>query len=73
MPNRKRFIVNVREVHVQPVLVEAFSAEEAAAKVDAASENYCDYPLEYSHMMDKSNWTTEELEEEIDWLPNLKE
>ena len=64
MPNRKRFIVNVREVHVQPVVIEADSAEEAAELVDSAHEAYCDYPLEYSHMMGKEFWTTEELKEE---------
>lgn len=62
MPNRKRFIVNVREVHIQPVLVEAFSAEEAAELVDSAHADYCDLSLEYSHMMGKEFWTTEELE-----------
>ena len=56
----KEYLVNVREVHVQPVLVKANSMEEALAMVDTASENYCDYPLEYSHLMDKQFWTVEE-------------
>ena len=56
----KEYLVNVREVHVQPVLVKANSMEEALDMVDTASENYCDYPLEYSHLMDKQFWTVEE-------------
>ena len=61
MPNRKRFIVNVREVHIQPVIVEANSAEEAADKVDTSAVDYGDYSLDYSHIMGKEFWTTEEI------------
>ena len=60
----KKFLVEVREVHVQPVLIEAESIEEAMDKVDTSSENYCDYPLEYSHMMDKQFWTAEEVQDD---------
>ena len=64
MPKRKRFIVNVREVHVQPVVIEANSIEEAIDKIDTSAEGYCDYPLEYSHIMGREFWTTEEIKED---------
>lgn len=64
MPNKRQFIVNVREVHVQPVLVEAVSMEEAMEQVDTASESYTEYPLEYSHLMGKEFWTVEENDNE---------
>lgn len=57
----KTFIVNVREVHVQMVQIEADSAEEASNKVEGGEGVYPDDKLEYSHTLDKSTWTVDEV------------
>ena len=54
-----KYIVNVREVHIQMVEIEAATEEEALDKVRGGEGNYID-PLEYSHTLDSDHWTVDE-------------
>ena len=56
----KRFRVMVREVHVQGVLVDAESEEDAKIKVAEGEGDYEDNSLEFSHSCDSDTWTVEE-------------
>lgn len=59
----KKYIVNIREVHLQPIEIEAESPEEAIRLVqDGDGEG--DYTNgEYSHTLDSDTWTVEEKKE----------
>jgi hypothetical protein len=51
------FIVFVREVHIQPVTIEADTPEDAIQRV-ADGQGHADYDmLEYSHTLDPETWT----------------
>lgn len=52
-----KFIVEVREVHVQSMRVEAESAEEAIKKVVNGEGEIVENCMEYSHTLDSENWT----------------
>ncbi|MGA2496819.1 MAG: hypothetical protein ABSH20_03715 [Tepidisphaeraceae bacterium] len=54
-----RFIVNVREVHVQPVAVDARSPQDAIDRVRQGAGDYDQYPGEYSHTLNTDTWTVE--------------
>lgn len=58
--NMKKYVVNVREVHVQPVRIEATSKEEAIEKIVKGQGTTVDDGLEYSHTLDSEFWTVEE-------------
>lgn len=60
MSEPKKFIVFVREVYVQQVLVEAESENEAIKKVRFGEGDHLDNSLEYSHTLDSDTWTAEE-------------
>ena len=53
------YIVNVREVHIQPVEVEASSEEEAIQEVKDGEGEYMDDLLKYSHTLNSDTWTVE--------------
>ena len=55
-----QFIVNVREVHVQPVAVIALNREDAIKRVEQGAGDYDKYPGEYSHTLNPQTWTVEE-------------
>lgn len=57
-----RFLVLVREVHIQQVEVEASSEEEAITQVHKGEGTYLDDTLEYSHTLNPEYWTTEKAE-----------
>ncbi|MFI5379023.1 MAG: hypothetical protein ACHRHE_06995 [Tepidisphaerales bacterium] len=54
-----RFIVNVREVHIQPVAVDAQSPEDAINRVKRGDGDYDKYPIEYSHTLGTDTWTVD--------------
>lgn len=54
---KKRFIVEVREVHVQPYEVEANSKEQAIEVVKEGGGEIIENALEYSHTLDSEYWT----------------
>lgn len=61
-----KFYVNVREVHIQPVRVEADTKYEAVDKVkngEVCDSAYDNGLLEYSHTLDTSTWTVDEVME----------
>ena len=55
-----KFIVSVREVHVQPYEVEA-KDKEAAIKVVRDGGGDVEDAFEYSHTLDPEFWTVEEV------------
>ena len=55
-----RFIVNVREVHIQPVAIEALNSADAINQVRQGAGDYDKYPGEYSHTLNTDTWTVEE-------------
>ncbi len=54
-----KFIVYVREVHVQAMEVRADTPEEAKKLVEAGEGDALDDCLEYSHTLDSDTWTVE--------------
>jgi len=58
-----KYIVSVREVHIQIVEVRAASPEKAIDLVYKGGGMPLDY-LEYSHTLDQDTWTVEKIEEE---------
>lgn len=60
-----KYIVGVREVWVQPVEIEADSDSEAKHRVWRGEGNRIDSEFEYSHCLDSSLWTVEEVKEDI--------
>lgn len=55
-----KFVVNVREVWIQQVAVEAKDKGEAIALVLEGEGDYLDNQLEYSDTRDESEWTVDE-------------
>ena len=55
-----KFIVYMGEVHVQDVLIEADSKEDAIKKVQKGEGDYAFF--EYSHTLEPDTWTVEEDE-----------
>jgi hypothetical protein len=55
-----KYIVNVREVHIQMVEVEAQNKNEAKQKVKEGEGEYLDNSLGYSHALDSDTWTVDE-------------
>jgi hypothetical protein len=56
----KKYDVGIREVHVNTIRVEANNAKEARER--AEGEAQCgELNLEYSHTLDSSLWTVEEV------------
>jgi len=55
-----KYIVSVREVHIQMVEIEADSEEDAIELVGEGYGDYLDNTLELSHTMDMDLWTIEE-------------
>ena len=55
-----KFIVYMIEVHVQDVLIEADSKEDAIKKVQKGEGDYAFF--EYSHTLEPDTWTVEEDE-----------
>ena len=56
----KNFLVNVKEVWVQPVLVEAETKEEAIEAVAEGGGTYIEDRFRYSHTKDPDTWNVEE-------------
>jgi len=60
-----KYIINVREIHVQPHLVEANNPKEAIElgekMIERGEGSYEQYSLEFSHTLDKSFWTVDEI------------
>ncbi len=56
----KFFVVNMREVHIQSVEVEASDREDAIRKVVDGEGEYVNDCLEYSHTLDPESWTIDE-------------
>lgn len=63
-----KFIVNVREVHVQPYVVSARSLDKAIHLVEAGEGEVWEGAFEYSHTLETDSWdgheaTPDELKE----------
>ena len=54
-----RFIVNVREVHIQPVAIDALNSQDAINQVRQGAGDYDKYPCEYSHTLNPDTWTVD--------------
>lgn len=57
----RSFIVNLREVHIQPVKIKAKNEQDAIKKVKQGQGDYLEGMLEYSHTLDSDTWTIEHL------------
>lgn len=57
-----KYIINVREVWVQMISIEANSKEEALDLVCQGKGEEIDDTLEFSHLMDKEYWTVDKDE-----------
>lgn len=55
------YIVSVREVNIQPYRVKASSADAAVRIVADGGGEFVDNALEFSHRLDRSTWTVEEV------------
>jgi len=60
----KKYLVGIREVHVNTVEVLAESEEEA--KMKCRDGEFDEIELEYSHTLDPDLWTVEESTDEPD-------
>jgi hypothetical protein len=58
-PKERIYIVNVREVYIQPYRVVAKSAEEAIRLVEEGDGEIMKDQLEYSHTLGSESWTVE--------------
>jgi hypothetical protein len=56
-----KYIVLVREVHIQPVAVEADNKADAIWRVEKGEGAYCYDRIAYSYTLDSKNWTVEEV------------
>lgn len=56
----KTFIIGVKEVHIQPVRVEADSREEAIKKVAEGEGETLEELLEYDYTLEPDVWTAQE-------------
>ena len=59
------FIVEVREVWIQPVEIEAVSEKEAIEKVREGEGKSIEDGFEYSHTLSTDKWTVHELEVKV--------
>jgi len=62
------YYVNIREVWIQPVEIEADSPEEALAMVSNGGGLYVDNGLEYSDTLDNDKWSVD-LPDGGTWYP----
>jgi hypothetical protein len=60
----KKFIVIVREVYIQPVLIEAETIDKAIEAVADGEGEIIEGQMEYSHNLNPELWSVEELKEE---------
>jgi len=56
-----KYRVDVREVHIQGIEVEAESEEAAIRAVQAGEGTFIDDALEYSHALDSETWTVDKV------------
>ena len=56
----KKYIVGMREIHIQNVEIEAESPEEAIERVADGEGDFVDNSLEYSHTLNTDTWTVKE-------------
>lgn len=52
-----KYYVDVREIHIQTVEIEADSPEQAITRVAEGDGSYLDGRLEYSHTLPPDTWT----------------
>lgn len=55
----KTFIVGVREVHIQPIEVEAEDYKDAVRKIEDGQGKVLEDELRYSHTLENEYWTNE--------------
>jgi len=55
-PKLKKFMVEVREVHVQQVVIEAKDYADAIKRIQDGEGYYVNDSLEYSHTLDPDTW-----------------
>ena len=60
-----KFIVEVREVWIQPVEIETVSEKEAIEGVREGEGKYIEDGFEYSHTLSTDKWTVHELEVKV--------
>ena len=58
-----KFIVEVREVHIQGYEIEAETEEQAKDLIREGNGDLIDGHFEYSHTLDSEFWTVEKKEE----------
>jgi hypothetical protein len=56
----RKYLVGVREVHIQTIEILATSEKEAIRKVAEGNDNQEEISLDYSHTLDEAAWTVEE-------------
>ena len=61
----KTFEVKVREVHIQPYLIQAEDEEHAKDLIEEGGGEIIEDGFEYSHMMDKDTWEVMETDEKM--------
>ena len=60
----KKFIVSVREVHVQGYAIEAKNKDDAISRIAHEGEgDILEDRFEYSHTLDPETWTVEETKD----------
>lgn len=57
----KKFIVDVREIHIASVQVEAKDEADAKTKAHQQLIDGEEWPIEYSHTLDDDTWMVEEI------------
>jgi hypothetical protein len=62
-----KFIVNIREVWIQPVIIEADTHQEAIKAVEYGEGEQMG-GMEYSHTRDSSTWTIKGPNDDVDKL-----
>lgn len=68
MAQKKIWIVEVKEVHIQPVEIEAESEAEAMELVELGGGDWDKYPMEYSCTLERELWETHRKPKEEDVL-----
>lgn len=63
-PPKKKYVVNRKEIHVQPIEVFAHSPEEARQMVIDGVEDDTGIGMEYHSTMDRKHWIVEEVGKE---------
>jgi hypothetical protein len=64
-----KYIVAVREIHIQLVEVEAETEEDAKQVVRDGDGDYLDGTLEYSDTMNSETWTVDKKDDYVGSLP----